>query len=65
MQTAIRKTIEARMPDPEIRAKASSHFTADTIDNRLAVLRERSADDSAALAEIDYLMKLRARKFGA
>lgn len=57
------QVVRIGMPDPEIRAKASSHYTAETIDSRLAVLRER--DDQAARDEIEYLTRLRLRKFGA
>lgn len=46
----------------EVRARASSHFTVETIDNRLALLRQREQDEET-IREIDYLERLRARKY--
>ena len=58
------KTITIAIPQPEIRAKATSNFTVETINNRLAVLRERPEQDAETIREIDYLTRLRLRKFG-
>ena len=45
----------------EVRAKASSTFTLENIESRLAVLAGRT--DSQSIEERDYLVKLKARKF--
>ena len=57
----LRRTLNATLPDPELRAKASSSFTIETIDARLAYLSGLQTED--ARREVEYLLALRQRKF--
>jgi hypothetical protein len=52
------RTIESPIK-VEVRAKASSNYTRELIETRLAVLRLR--DDDEARLEIEYLESLKAR----
>lgn len=51
--------MQFQLPTPEVKGKASSGYTPELIDARIAKLRERH--DAEALREIEYLEGVRAK----